>query len=141
MNKSNQKNSKNHKKNNNHRNHQTFGQKAADKITAGMGSWKFLIIQSCILVVWIILNVLGWLQHWDPFPFILLNLMLSFQAAYTAPIIMMSQNRTTEMDRKKVEIDLAMDRKTDRDIIKIQKQLNRLENNKLKRILDILESK
>jgi uncharacterized membrane protein len=58
-----------------------------------MGSWRFIIIQSLLLAGWIGLNVMGWLAHWDPYPFILLNLVLSFEAAYAAPIIMMSQNR------------------------------------------------
>ncbi|MGC4192502.1 MAG: DUF1003 domain-containing protein [Thermomicrobiales bacterium] len=61
-----------------------------------MGSWRFIIIQTAILISWIALNVIGWTHHWDPYPFILLNLALSFQAAYSAPIIMMSQNRQAQ---------------------------------------------
>jgi uncharacterized membrane protein len=145
MNNSNNKKTKNgnRKSNGNGRsnNKTALGDKASDKITTIIGSWTFIIIQSIIFTIWIILNAIAWAQHWDPYPFILLNLMLSFQAAYAAPIIMMSQNRAADKDRKKVEIDLAMDRKTDRDIAKIQIQLNRLENNKLKKILDILEEK
>ena len=135
------KNNGNGKKKVNGNNKASLGDKASDRITSIVGSWTFLIIQSILFIVWISLNAIAWTQHWDPYPFILMNLMLSFQAAYTAPIIMMSQNRTANKDRKKVETDLAMDRKTDRDIAKIQIQLNRLENNKLKKILDILESK
>jgi uncharacterized membrane protein len=70
-----------------------FGQRIADKVAATMGSWSFIIVQSVILTVWIILNVIAWISHWDPYPFILLNLALSFQAAYAAPFIMISQNR------------------------------------------------
>lgn len=119
----------------------TLGQRSADKITSLVGSWKFLIIQSTILVLWIIINVAAWIKSWDPYPFILLNLLLSFQAAYTAPIILMSQNRMSEKDRKKAETDLATDRKAEREIKEIQVQLNRIENEKIARILKILENK
>src|SRR5258708_19988740 len=71
----------------------TTGQRVADKLATVMGSWAFIIIQSIILTFWITLNVIAYINHWDPYPFILLNLALSFQAAYAAPIIMMSQNR------------------------------------------------
>lgn len=118
----------------------TFGQRAADKVTSVVGSWKFLIIQSVLLSVWIILNVIAWIQHWDPYPFILLNLALSFQAAFTAPIILMSANRTTERDRKKAALDLATDRKAEREIEEIQVQLKRIEGEKLDKILEILKS-
>jgi len=75
----------------------------ADKVAATMGSWSFIIVQSVILTVWIILNVIDWISHWDPYPFILLNLALSFQAAYAAPFIMKSQNRQAERDRHQAE--------------------------------------
>lgn len=83
----------------------TIGQKIADSVAATMGSWKFIIIQSSILAAWIILNVTAIINHWDPYPFILLNLMLSFQAAYAAPFIMMSQNRQAAKDRLMAESD------------------------------------
>lgn len=83
----------------------TLGQKVADSFAATMGSWRFIIIQSIILAFWITLNVVAWVEHWDPYPFILLNLTLSFQAAYAAPIIMMSQNRQAYKDRLSAEID------------------------------------
>lgn len=119
----------------------TLGQSSADRITAIVGSWKFIIIQSILLVIWIILNVVAWVNHWDPYPFILLNLTLSFQAAYTAPIILMSQNRVAERDRKKAALDLATDRKAEREIEEIQKQLGKIEREKLAKILEILEKK
>lgn len=81
----------------------SFGQRMADRITRVVGSWHFLIIQSCLLLLWLTLNVTAYVQHWDPYPFILLNLALSFQAAYTAPVIMMSQNREGQIDRAKLE--------------------------------------
>ena len=69
----------------------TIGQRIADAVAATMGSWTFIIIQSFLLMFWIALNVTAYVQQWDPYPFILLNLALSFQAAYAAPFIMMSQ--------------------------------------------------
>ncbi len=118
---------------------ETFGEKFADKITAGIGSWKFIIIQSIILIMWMILNVVAWTNSWDPYPFILLNLVLSFQAAYAAPIIMMSQNRTAARDRKKADWDLATDRRAERGIKQIQKDFVRLER-KINKILKVLNN-
>ncbi len=85
----------------------TIGQRLADRIASTMGSWPFIIVQSCILVLWVILNVteLFW-RAWDPYPFILMNLVLSMQAAYAAPVIMMSQNRQSAKDRLQAELDL-----------------------------------
>lgn len=114
------------------------GQKASDRITRIVGSWKFIIIQSIILAVWITLNIVGWANHWDPYPFIFLNLALSFQAAYTAPIILMSENRELERERKKTAIDLATDRSTEREIKKLKIQLSRIENEKIDEILKII---
>ena len=79
------------------------GERIADKVTATIGSWRFLIIQSVLLIVWLMLNIMAFVHHWDPYPFILLNLLLSFQAAYTAPVIMMSQNRQNQIDRQKLD--------------------------------------
>ena len=74
----------------------TFGAPIADAVAATMGSWSFIIAQSIVLALWIVVNVVAWVEHWDPYPFILLNLALSFQAAYAAPFIMISQNRQAE---------------------------------------------
>ncbi|MDQ1284016.1 MAG: hypothetical protein QG620_364 [Patescibacteria group bacterium] len=123
------------------RNKATIGQTAADRITAIVGSWRFIIIQSILLVVWLILNATAWVMHWDPYPFILLNLVLSFQAAYTAPVILMSQNRAAERDRSKAAMDLATDRKAEREIEDLQAELKNLENRKIDRILEILEKR
>jgi len=88
----------------------TFGQRIADKVTIVVGSWVFIITQSCLLAIWIAINFYlvfhpQHLKAWDPYPFILLNLVLSFQAAYTGPIVMMSQNRQGEKDRAVVDND------------------------------------
>jgi uncharacterized membrane protein len=85
-----------------------LGQWLADRVTNRIGSWPFIIVQSVILSIWIVVNTIAWRQHWDPYPFILLNLVLSFQAAYSAPIIMMSQNRQSAKDREKAEADYAV---------------------------------
>ena len=92
----------------------TPGQRIADGVAATMGSWRFIIIQSIFLAVWILLNITELVfRAWDPYPFILLNLMLSFQAAYAAPIIMMSQNRQASKDRLQAELDLNTDLKAE----------------------------
>ena len=94
----------------------TFGQRVADKVAATMGSWPFIIVQSGILLIWIILNVTAFINKWDPYPFILLNLALSFQAAYAAPFIMMSQNRQQDIDRKEAENDHQINVKAELEI-------------------------
>jgi len=76
----------------------SFGERVSDRVAGVVGSWQFVIIQSVVMVVWLALNIVAWTEHWDPYPFILLNLVLSFQAAYTAPIILMSQNRQSAID-------------------------------------------
>jgi uncharacterized membrane protein len=119
----------------------TFGQKVADKFTKMLGSWKFIIIQSIILIVWVVLNVVAWIKHWDPYPFILLNLALSFQAAYAAPIIMMSQNRAEERDRHKAELDFETDKKAEKEIQEVREHLKHLEEKYLKEILSGIKNK
>jgi uncharacterized membrane protein len=79
----------------------TAGERAADRVAAAMGSWRFIIIQSAIVAGWIALNLIAVARHFDPYPFILLNLLFSTQAAYAAPIIMMSQNRQAAKDRRR----------------------------------------
>jgi uncharacterized membrane protein len=104
----------------------TFGQKIADAVAAGMGSWPFIIIQSCALAVWIVVNVTAWARHWDPYPFILLNLALSFQAAYAAPFIMMAQNRQQQIDRKEAENDHQINIKAELEIELVHQKLDEL---------------
>ena len=94
----------------------TTGQKIADTVAATMGSWSFIIIQTTILFFWIVLNITAYVRNWDPYPFILLNLALSFQAAYAAPFIMMSQNRQQDIDRKEAENDYKINIKAELEI-------------------------
>ena len=109
----------------------TVGQRIADTVAANMGSWRFIIIQSAILVVWIILNVTAYIQQWDPYPFILLNLALSFQAAYAAPFIMMSQNRQQDSDRQKAENDFQVNVKAELEIELLHKKIDQLRENEV----------
>ena len=104
----------------------TVGQKIADTVAATMGSWNFIIIQSAMLLVWITLNLIAVIKHWDPYPFILLNLALSFQAAYAAPFIMMSQNRQSDVDRKKVENDYQVNVKAELEIELLHEKIDNL---------------
>jgi uncharacterized membrane protein len=111
----------------------SFGQRIADKVASTVGSWKFIIIQSTFIACWLVLNVtLPAKYQWDPYTFTLLNLGLSFQAAYTAPIIMMSQNRQSQVDRRQAEEDYKVNRLAEKEIELIQVQLDnihsRLEN-------------
>ena len=102
----------------------TAGQKIADGVAATVGSWRFIIIQSCILALWLALNITGIVFRWDPYPFILLNLMLSFQAAYAAPFVMMSQNRQSEKDRLTAQNDYVTDCKGEEEIRFIMEHLD-----------------
>ena len=104
----------------------TFGQRIADTVAATMGSWNFIIIQSVILLIWIILNVTAYVQQWDPYPFILLNLALSFQAAYAAPFIMMSQNRQQDIDRQAAEHDYQVNIKAELEIELLHQKIDQL---------------
>jgi len=104
----------------------TFGQKIADQVAATMGSWPFIIVQSIILLLWIVLNVTAYVQKWDPYPFILLNLALSFQAAYAAPFIMMSQNRQQDIDRKAAETDHQINIKAELEIELLHQKIDQL---------------
>jgi uncharacterized membrane protein len=104
----------------------TPGQRIADGVAATMGSWPFIITQTIILALWIALNVLAWIRHWDPYPFILLNLALSFQAAYAAPFIMMSQNRQADIDRRRAEEDYHVNIKAELEIELLHQKIDEL---------------
>ncbi|KUR76096.1 DUF1003 domain-containing protein [Novosphingobium sp. FSW06-99] len=104
----------------------TLGQKIADIVAETMGSWRFIIVQSVLLAVWIVLNITAYVRQWDPYPFILLNLALSFQAAYAAPFIMMSQNRQQDVDRKAAESDYKINIKAELEIELLHQKLDQL---------------
>lgn len=101
------------------------GQRVADRVAAVVGSWPFIILQSVLLLLWMAVNAYlavmaakhpGFLKAWDPYPFILLNLMLSFQAAYTGPVVMMSQNRQSEKDRLMAQHDYEINQKAEEEV-------------------------
>lgn len=117
----------------------SVGQKVADLVAATMGSWRFIILQSAVLVVWIALNVVGWIQAWDPYPFILLNLALSFQAAYAAPFIMMSQNRQSEIDRRRAMDDYDINVKAELEIELLHEKMDLLRDQEIARLTRIIE--
>ncbi len=119
----------------------TLGQRIADGVAATMGSWPFIISQSVILAAWIALNIseLIW-RAWDPYPFILLNLMLSFQAAYAAPFIMMSQNRQATKDRLQAELDLQTDLKAETLIEELHGNVETLRIQQWRELLTIQQS-
>lgn len=86
----------------------TLGETCADAVVKSVGSWTFLIVQSILLVIWMLLNVWGWINHWDPYPFVLLNLVLSFQAAFATPVILMSENRQARLMERRNHLDLQI---------------------------------
>jgi len=116
----------------------TVGEQVADWVAATMGSWNFILIQSAILVVWIILNVTAYVQQWDPYPFILLNLALSFQAAYAAPFIMMSQNRQAAIDRAAAQNDYKINAKAELEIELLHQKLDLLRETEVSELIQVI---
>lgn len=104
----------------------TFGQRVADSFAQIIGSWRFIIIQSAMLALWIALNITAYVYRWDPYPFILLNLAMSFQAAYAAPILMMSQNRQAEKDHLQAKNDYEVNLKAELEIMQLHEKFNEL---------------
>ena len=117
-----------------------FGPRLADKFAQIVGSWTFIVIQSVLLAIWVVLNIVAYVQHWDPYPFILLNLALSFQAAYASPIIMMSQNRQSERDRIQAEHDYETNLAAKDEIETLMKNLAALETQKIDRLIAGMEA-
>lgn len=109
----------------------TRGQRLADGVAATIGSWRFILLQSTAILLWITGNVWVGGGAWDPYPFILLNLLLSFQAAYTAPAIMMSQNRQSEMDRRHAETDYEINVKAELEIELLHEKIDMLKEREL----------
>jgi uncharacterized membrane protein len=116
-----------------------FGGRLADSVAKGIGSWRFIIFQTFFVILWMSLNLVGYFYHWDVYPFILLNLVFSTQAAYAAPIIMMSQNRQSERDRLQAQADYKTNIEAKQEIEALTIMLNRLEVEKLDKIIAMLE--
>jgi len=118
----------------------TFGQKLADSVAAFGGSWTFIITFFSFILFWIIINI--WFlatQPFDPFPFILLNLILSCLAAIQAPIIMMSQNRQEQKDRQRSEHDYKINLKAELEIKLLSEKIDHLLAHQNKKLLEIQE--
>ena len=117
----------------------TLGQRLSDRVAATIGSWRFVLVQSGLLTAWILGNVAAGTSAWDPYPFILLNLLLSFQAAYTAPIIMMSQNRQSNVDRNRATADYQVNLRAEADIMLLHEKIDLLREQQLMEITSLLK--
>ena len=122
-----------------HKEVSSFGQRLADSVASGMGSWTFIIAQTVFVLAWMLLNIVGYIKHWDAYPFILLNLLFSTQAAYAAPIIMMAQNRQADRDRAQAQADYQKNLEAKLEIENLQKRLDAIEIEKLDKIIALLE--
>ena len=105
----------------------TFGERSADGIAKWAGSWVFILSFLLFLGLWMVVNVYAWINTWDPYPFILLNLVLSCVAALQAPVILMSQNRQAQKDRVKAEYDYRVNRKAEKMVEEILKSVKKIE--------------
>jgi uncharacterized membrane protein len=106
-----------------HHEEATLGERIADRAASGIGSWRFLIIQTIAVALWVTLNVVGLVNHWDPFPFILLNLLFSVQAAYTGPVLLLAGNRQAQKDRLTLEHAAEEAEKADDQNVEILKAI------------------
>jgi uncharacterized membrane protein len=118
----------------------TFGERIADVVAGFGGSWTFIITFLSLLVVYSLINVALGRRAWDPYPFILLNLMLSMLAALQAPVIMMSQNRQDTKDRLRGELDFAVNRRAESEVQALSRKLNAI-TEKIDDLEDLVRSK
>ena len=116
----------------------TLGERVADLVAAITGSWTFIVAQTVLLCLWIAINAMSG-KPWDPYPFILLNLALSFQAAYAAPIIMMAQNRQATIDRRKAEQDYDVNLKAELEIELLHQKMDLMREQEIKRLTELVE--
>ncbi|MBX9253683.1 DUF1003 domain-containing protein [Desmonostoc muscorum CCALA 125] len=117
----------------------TFGQRLADKFATQVGSWGFLIGQSTILAGWVGINLMPGVPHWDDSPFMMLNLVFSFASAYTAPIVLMSQNRQSDTDRKNAEIDHKVNLRAGQNIELLHEKLDDIHTQQLNELTQIIK--
>lgn len=115
------------------------GARIADMVANTVGSWRFIILQSVLLVLWIGINLAAFIFQWDPYPFILLNLLLSTQAAFAAPIIMMSQNRQAEIDRRNAEHDYRINVKAELEIELLHNKIDALREQEIVQLISIIQ--
>lgn len=116
-----------------------LGARVSDGVAATMGSWPFIIVQSILLVAWMAANLTAYVRHWDPYPFILLNLALSFQAAYAAPFIMMSQNRQADIDRREAKHDYEINIKAELEIELLHQKIDVLREKEVLELMTIIK--
>ncbi len=116
----------------------SFGDRAADIVAGAVGSWRFILIQTTLLGAWVIYNAASG-TPFDPFPFILLNLLLSFQAAYTAPVIMMSQNRQADIDRQRGIDDFEINKKAELEIETLHQKIDLLREQEIATLTSAVE--
>ncbi len=117
-----------------------IGARVSDAVAAMVGSWPFIIVQSIILIAWMALNVTAWVRAWDPYPFILLNLVLSFQAAYAAPFIMMSQNRQAAIDRAEAQHDYDINIKAELEIELLHQKIDLLRETEVRELIRLVNA-
>lgn len=117
----------------------TRGQHLADQLASQVGSWRFLIGQSVVLAGWIGLNSMPGVPHWDKSPFVMLNLVFSFASAYTAPIVLMSQNRQSEIDRKKAKNNHDVNLRAGKNIELLHEKLDDLHSQYLSELTQIVK--
>jgi len=124
-----------------HLENSSAGARIADQVAAFIGSWQFIIIQSVIFFIWVVVNTVWLLSayQFDPYPFILFNLFMSAEAAYSSPLILMSQNRQTERDRAQAEHDYETNVAAKEEIEMVLRELGRIEIEKLDKILVALK--
>ena len=116
----------------------SLGARVADLVAAVMGSWTFIIVQTVLLAIWVVLNITAYIGHWDPYPFILLNLALSFQAAYAAPVIMMSQNRQATIDRAAAHHDYDTNTKAELEIELLHQKIDLFREKEVAELIRII---
>jgi uncharacterized membrane protein len=122
-----------------HRDSLSFGQRLADTVAKGMGSWRFIVVQTAIVLIWMIINIIGYFRHWDPYPYILLTLLFSTQAALAAPMIMMAQNYQGERDRMQADQDFKTNVESKMEIEELQMRLNAIEIEKFDKLISMVE--
>jgi uncharacterized membrane protein len=103
-----------------------LSERVADRVAMVIGSWKFIFLQTGLLTVWMILNLFAIIREWDPYPFILLNLLLSCQSAYASPIIMMSQNRQARVNDRRNHLDLQINLLAEQENTQMLRMLRKL---------------
>ena len=118
----------------------TTGERIADGVATVMGFWPFIIVQTGLLIAWMVLNLTAYVRHWDPYPFILLNLALSFQAAYAAPFIMMSQNRQATIDRADARHDYEINVTAELEIKLLHEKVDQLRAADISRLIGLIEA-